>query len=51
MALCITNEDAFRCATNGTFARRMLACMIERQEANFVRAAWSQTGQSPLCHL
>jgi hypothetical protein len=39
--LCITNEDAFICATNGTLARGRLACVIERQEGNFVRAAWS----------
>jgi len=39
MPLCITSEVAFRCTTNGTFAQGRLACMIERQEANFERAA------------
>jgi len=39
MPLCIANEVAFRCDANGTLAKGRLACMVERQEANFERAA------------
>jgi len=39
MPLCISDEVEFHCSTNGTFGWGRLACMIDRQESNFERAA------------